>query len=334
MVVVRSRVLAAFGTLVCVLVFGGVLVLAGTVGAGGAWARDAQPALVTLIKPRVRTLPAQNVTRTTAVLSGEVKPKGVATSYYYAYAEESAYEKAVEEGLSNPYVYGKATPEVSIGSGTSFTPTTPLEVTSLAPGTVYHYAVVAVTTQVISPTVTEHLVVIGPDVTFTTLPPIPPIISGASASGVTQSAATVAATVDGRGLPTRWELRLGTSPGGLEDKAAGHSEGSVEPVTVELEQLVPGTVYYYEVVALNPDGTGESPEGRFTTAPGPPPPSLPPVITTPLLALPNVQFPKEEAETSTGKHKVLRACQHKHSHGKRTACERQARGRHGSKRGK
>lgn len=66
----------------------------------------------------------------------------------------------------------------------------------LEPGTTYHYALVA--TNALGTTV------IGPDQTFTTSPATPPIVSGLSVSGVTQTGATLTGTIDPQGLQTTY----------------------------------------------------------------------------------------------------------------------------------
>lgn len=63
-----------------------------------------------------------------AKLNGEVQPVGVETKYYFEYGTTTA--------------YGSKTAETSVGSGREFVPVS-VPLTSLAPGTVYHYRLVA-----------------------------------------------------------------------------------------------------------------------------------------------------------------------------------------------
>jgi len=291
----------------------------------------------TLIAPVVTTAPAQKVTRTTATLSGTVNPTGVETNSYYVYTDQKGYEEALAQSAANPYVYGRTTPEVPVGSDNTVHATVPLEVSGLAPGTVYHYAVAATNIPFYMQMSILGTTVIGPDMTFTTAPPIGPIVSGVSVSGITESAASIAATVDGRGLPTHWELQLGTTQG-LELAASGHTTGSATELAVNIGPLIPGTLYHYKLIAVNFDGASETPEATFTTAPAPPSGGnqLTPI---PLLHTPaGVTFPPPPGEekiitprklTNAQKlSKALKACQRKPK-SQRAACIKQAHKRYG-----
>jgi hypothetical protein len=264
----------------------------------------------TLIAPLAGPASVQDVTRTTATFSGgSVNALGVQTSYRYAFTAQSDYEKALAQSLENPYVYGRGTPETSIGSESTVEPTGPAAVSALTPGTTYDYALVA--------TNTLGSVTIGPDQTFTTAPGILPALTGVSVSNVTQSAATISATLEPKGEPTRWELLLGTAPGELIYRASGRTSSSeAEPLVVNAGSLSAGTTYYYKFVAVNPDGTVETPEASFTTVAAP---VAAPEITPPLLALPDIAFPKEEALTPTTTPKKTAKCpkgKKRNGHGK------------------
>ncbi len=78
--------------------------------------------------------------------------------------------------------------------------------------------------------------------------------------------------------------------------------------------LEPGTTYHYKLTAADPDGTVESPEYEFTTAPAPPPPML---AVTPLIAVSHYRFPAEE-EGATSPPKTTTKCPKgkKRSHGR------------------
>jgi hypothetical protein len=283
----------------------------------------------TLIVPVPATGAAQNVTRTSATLSGTVNPMGSETSYHYAYADQEAYERALAQSLPNPYIYGRSTAEAPIGSGSSPQATEPLEVGGLRSGTVYHYAVIA--TNVLG------ITVVGPDETFTTLS-TPPVLGGVTVSGVTQSSAMIATTLDARGLPTRYELQYGSTPGELELRVAGNATGpGAQPLTLNVGPLAPGTVYYYKLLAVNSDGTVETAEGTFTTLAAPPAPgSLAFSPAIPLLSIPSNAFAPEKSGKATTKtlsraqklKNALKACKRKPK-SKRAACIKQARKRYG-----
>jgi hypothetical protein len=94
--------------------------------------------------PAVMTNPASNVTAGDAQLNGLVNPGGVAATYFFEYGPTNA--------------YGMTTPVQSAGSGVADVAAS-ATVTSLSPGTQYHYRAVAQNANGISQ---------GNDVTFTT----------------------------------------------------------------------------------------------------------------------------------------------------------------------
>ena len=302
----------------------------------------------TLIAPVLTTAAAQNVTVDSATLSGTVDPEGAEkTSYHYAYIDQKRYEEALGFGGAlreidptfNPYAGGVSTPEVEVGnSDRTVLPTQPLTITGLASATTYHYALVAVATNAPGPPAITTTV-ISQGATFTT-PTTPPTLGPTSVSNITQNTATITGSVEPKGLPTRWELQLGTTPGALGFQTAGQTTSpTTEPLVVSVGSLAPGTVYYYRLIAINPDGTVETPEGAFTTTPAPTAASsLAQPTGTPLLPIPTNIFPNEEtASTPTSKpltraqklSKALKACHKDKPKSKRTACEHHAHKQYG-----
>ncbi|HET7506807.1 MAG TPA: hypothetical protein VFJ53_00465, partial [Solirubrobacterales bacterium] len=96
----------------------------------GGVSYGADRTFTTLKLPKATTLAVSNVRATGATLNGSVTPEGSATTYQYEYGPTTAY------GSKAP-----STP-VSVGSGSVATPAT-LFTASFAPGTVYHYRLVA-----------------------------------------------------------------------------------------------------------------------------------------------------------------------------------------------
>ena len=304
----------------------------------------------TLIAPVLTTAAAQNVTVDSATLSGTVDPEGAEkTSYHYAYIDQKRYEEAVALGGAlreidptfNPYAGGVSTPEVEVGnSDRTPLPAQPDTITGLASATTYHYALVAVATNAPGPPAITTTV-ISQGATFTT-PTTPPTLGPTSVSNITQNTATITGSVQPSGLPTRWELQLGTNPGSLQFQASGHSESSeAQPLTLNLGPLAPGTTYYYKLTAINPDGTVETPEATFTTIAAP---TSPPLTGTPLITLPNTTPPNEEkrngakpaANALTNAQKLSKALKVCHTkHGKRRAhCEAAAHKKYANKKRK
>ncbi len=279
--------------------------------------------------PTVATGQATEVGANTATIAGSVSPgsNGVNsdTIYYFQYSTDTSYSQQM------PLVAGNA------GEGTSAVPET-AQLTGLEPDTTYHYRIVASNDNTNSAGGAPQ-VVLGEGKAFTT-PATPPVLGPPEAGAITQTGVTITATIDARGLPAHYELRLADTQGSLEPQAAGNTTGSTtEPLAVNVASLTPGTVYYYKLIAVNPDGTVETPEASFTTVPAPAPQSTTLFPATPLLSIPNVAFPTEEAATSTPTPRVLtraqklknalKAC-HKEKGAKRAVCERQARKKYGA----
>jgi hypothetical protein len=275
--------------------------------------------------PTVLTGEASSITTNSAEISGTVNPGSSGhspqddTTYYFQYGPTMSY------GAQAPGDAGEGTSPVIETANLS----------GLEPGVGYYYRIVATNDNTNTPQTTY-----GEDQTFTTLSiSTPPILSGVSVSGVTQSSATITATLDPQGLPTRYELQLGSTPGLLQAEAFGNTAG-VLPLTLTVGSLSPGTLYYYKLIATSLNGTSE-PEGTFTTAPGPgtasSPLAQPP--TPPLLAIPVIAFPAKTGTTTKTTTKALtraqklaaalKACRTK-SKGKRAGCKRRARKQYAS----
>jgi hypothetical protein len=275
--------------------------------------------------PTVRTGETSSVTATSASIAGTVNPGSSGhsaqddTTYYFQYGPTTSY------GAQAPLAPGDA------GEGTSAI-TKEAALNGLEHGTTYHYRIVATNDNTNTPQTAS-----GEDQTFTSLS-TPPILSGVSVSGVTQSTATITATLYPQGLPTRYELQLGSTPGLLQAEAFGNTAG-VLPLTLTVGSLSPGTLYYYKLIATSLNGTSE-PEGTFTTAPGPGASSaLVQPLTPPLLAIPSIAFPTESGTTTTTTKKALtraqklakalKACMKKPKR-KRASCKKQAREKYGA----
>ena len=296
----------------------------------GVPADGAIEAFTTLARPVITAGEASSVTRTSAVLSGwSVNPVGAATSYRFVYIDQAGYEAARSTGAADPYALGGAAPGVEVALGPLYA-TSPARVyaSGLSPGTTYDYTILA--TNSVGTT-------IGPNQLFTTAPPTPPLLTSGEATGVEQYAATIDTTIDGQGLPTRWELRLGSTQGSLPAQTQGYTTSTTaEPLTLSIPGLNAATIYHYKLIAVNPDGTTETPEASFTTAPGPPTSTL---NTTPPLTNPEISFPVEEAgrPTTTTRTltpaqklaKALKTCK-KETKGKRAACQAKARKQYGA----
>jgi hypothetical protein len=209
--------------------------------------------------PEVLTgAPATGVTATAADVSGTVNPGSVpVTSCRFEY------------GLSASYG-STASCAQSPGSGTSAVAVTAS--LTVHPDETYHYRLVAVNANGI-----EY----GADETFQTEAP-PPALQSESVSAVTQTAATLNATINPNDQATSYHFEYGTSTAygsvlPVPDASIGSGYGAVN-VGVELSGLQPGTTYHYRVLARSassPAGGTVGSDGTFTT------PALePPVVGT------------------------------------------------------
>jgi hypothetical protein len=324
--------------------------------------------------PTVSTVGASSITAATESVAGTVNPGANGhlaeddTTYYVEYGGTTAYGKQTPfpsgeavEACRLLEIEGKACPQgvAIVGEGTS-TKAETLTLSGLEPGRTYHYRVVATNLNDAGalnepPTASvygEHLkpqTVYGQDATFET-PSTPPIISGTSVSNITQSSATITATLESQGLPTRWELQVGATQDQLQLIASGQTSSATE-LSLPVGSLAPGTTYYYKLTATNPDGTIE-PEGSFTTAPGSAAAassSLSAVIPYQSIAELNAKEAKEDrglpspvvTKTLTNAEKLkkaLKVCKKDRSKTKRAACEAKAHKEYGpvkkAKRGK
>jgi hypothetical protein len=261
---------------------------------------------------------ASEVSQLSATLNGTIDPIGVPTSYHFVYGTTSAYGSVApfpEQYVAND----RATHAVSQTIG------------GLAPGTTYHYALAAN-----SPGGTTT----GPDETFTT-PPVPaPVVTTGGAGEVSVNSATLTGTVDPQGWETGYYFEYGpTAAYGSRwptlDVTLGALTGG-QPVVTFLQNLQPGTLYHYRLVASNPGATSYGADQTFQT------PEYPasviqetPVLKTPLGINPETKSSaKAPAKHKTKRkrpggrpgagrrgrfHPALRACACSHSSARPTA---------------
>ena len=204
--------------------------------------------------PTVETGPASSVAQTSAVVEGSVDPNS---------GEE--YEEVgcqVEYGSSETYgSYAACSPTVVAG-------TTPEAITAalkgLLPNATYHYRIRGYNRGGNG---------YGADHTFTTLPAAPTVVTG-SASSVTQTSATLDASVNPNGASvTSCSLEYGPSlPSGTSvpcSPSPGSGRTSVS-VFGAVSGLSANSSYQYRVVATNAGGTSTGSTQSFTTPPNAP----------------------------------------------------------------
>jgi phosphodiesterase/alkaline phosphatase D-like protein len=199
--------------------------------------------------PSASTGSATPLTPRSATITGTLSSNGAPTSYSFQYGTSTSYGSQTRTRNAGP-----AASNVTVSAN----------LPGLAPGTVYHYALVA--TNSIGTTN-------GGDQTFTTVAPPSPTASTGAATAVTGRTATLGATVNPNGGPTAFYFQYGaTSSYGAQTPTRNAGSGSSDvSVSAPLFGLSAGTVYHYRVVATNSAGTIDGNDQTFTTTAAPTP---------------------------------------------------------------
>jgi hypothetical protein len=273
------------------------------------------------LAPTAETTSASMVSSNAATVAGMVNPgsEGVNSDATYFF----------EYGLTTGY--GSETAPQDAGEGAVARAVT-ADLSSLEHGATYHFRIVASNANGTE----APQMIYGKDQAFSTHP-TPPTVGAVAVSAIGPSTATLAATLEPSGLPTRYELRVGTATSELRTVSSGNTD-AVVPLTFTITSLSPGTIYHYRLVAVNTNGGTESPEGLFSTTPALAlPGSLEQPPTPPQLVTPTLPFPGEpsgmqprKGNLLTTKEKLTRALRvcHKRPRKQRHNCERQARRRY------
>ncbi len=235
----------------------------------GGMSKDALgQTLTTLpIAPAVVTGEASSVTQTSVSVNATVNENGGrASDCHFEYGPTTSY------GTSVP-----CTP--SPGSGTDPAAVSAV-LASLTPNTTYHVRIVAA-----NPGGTGT----GEDQTFTTVPDAPTVLTGA-VSSVTQTSATLGATVNpvgGQVSACQFEYGTSMSYGSSVPCSVLPGKGdSPVAVSAPVGSLSAGTIYHFRIVAVNPGGASAGADQRFTTATATPAVTTAPSITTPTTTTP------------------------------------------------
>jgi len=210
------------------------------------------PVNLTATLPTAVTEPATGMTYTNATLNGTVNAGGVNSSYYF------------EWGLTTNY--GNFTATNQLTSSLTVTQNVSATPGNLLPGTTYHFQLVAFNGLGYS---------FGGDLAFVTYAE-PPVVTTLPATGVTNTSATLNATVNPEYSPTEVYFLWGntTNYGNATTPVNLTTNLSVtQPISSTISNLQPGTIYYFLAVAFSSGGTADGNELVFYT-PSVPPPTL------------------------------------------------------------
>ena len=202
------------------------------------------------------TLPATAITQTTATLNGDLNTNGEVVETYLQWGLTTAYG-----GYGIPTGYNPSQPKVR-----SLT-LVPLNapITGLTPNTLYHFQLLGF------PSTSSQATIYGADLTFTTLPLAPAVVTTA-ATAITTSGATLNGTVNpngGTGIVTI-EYGLTTAYGNTLAATPGTVTGIVATnVSAAVSGLTPYTTYHYRVVSTNAGGTTNGNDMTLLTLPVP-----------------------------------------------------------------
>lgn len=180
------------------------------------------------------TLPATDVTNTTATLNGTVQG---ATTAHFEYGTTSS--------------YGIVTPNQAVSDGP-----VSAAITGLSPNTTYHFRIVSDAGN-------------GDDATFKTAAnPTPPTISDQRASAVTESSAHLSATLDPNGAATTYYFQYGrsTSYGNRTERVTVPAGTDPIAVQADITSLRPYTRYHWRLYATNAAGKTPGRDHTLRTA--------------------------------------------------------------------
>jgi hypothetical protein len=191
----------------------------------------------------VITLPPTAISSTSAQLKGTLNPNGVDTTAWFQYGTTTN--------------YGSFTPSTFV-SGTNAAAVSISDVVSgLNSGTTYYFSLVgsnAIKTA------------FGANLAFTTPPAVG--INGQSASSISPTSAVLNATVTVNGADSTVWFEYGPTTNYGNSTASTTFSGTILtpiPFSIMVSQLSQGTIYHFQLVGTNIDGTSYGGDQTFTT---------------------------------------------------------------------
>jgi len=196
--------------------------------------------------PSVTGGSASSVTGQSAVLNGNINPNGAATTYVFQYGLQK---------LAITPTYESSSASHDAGSGQASAPASGT-ISSLTPGTAYHFRVVATSARGTS---------YGQDVIFTT-PDLPGAVT-VGASSVTAQSTVLNGTVNPEGVAASYYFEYGsTSTYGNSTAVQNAGSGQTSaPASTTLSGLLPGQTYHFRLVATSAGGVAYGQDALFVT---------------------------------------------------------------------
>jgi len=200
--------------------------------------------------PVVSTDNGATVSNSTAVVTGDVNPKGSQTSYWYEYGKTTN--------------LGSKTSAQIVGSSHNVIPATGY-ITGLTPSTKYYFRLVAKNAVGTTNGNTENFT------THATNPPPAanaPTASTVAATNVDRESATLRGSVNPRSDATSYWFEYGTTNdlGTATSLKSAGSGASAQDVSASVSNLTPNTKYFFRINAQNDFGTVNGSILSFTTA--------------------------------------------------------------------
>jgi sugar lactone lactonase YvrE len=204
---------------------------------------------------------ATNITATDATLNATINPDGLDTTCQFQYVDDADFQ-------STGYSTATSVPCSPADLGSSFADqSASASVTGLTPATTYHFRAVAT-----SADGTTN----GTDQSFMTLVAKAPTVVSESATNLTDTTATLNATINPNGLDTTCQFQY------VDDaafKATGYSTATSVPCSpadlgssftpqsanASVTGLTPATTYHFRAVATNADGAVNGTDQTFQT---------------------------------------------------------------------
>ena len=191
--------------------------------------------------PTVVTLLASNLTSVSAQFNGTINPNGSSTTAYFEYGSTTS--------------YGSTTPSGNFGTTSQMISYT---ITTLSPGTLYHYRLTAY-----NGNGTSH----GSDQTFTTTGTGTPTVQTLDATAVTTSSAQLNGTLNPNGLSTTAHFEYGLTTAYGNNTVSGNFGTLSQNIGYSVSGLIPNTTYHFRLDASNTSGPSYGVDKTFTTLP-------------------------------------------------------------------